>query len=123
MRERSKAHQWRNTTSVRRAIATARAVAEDKGVPLTVERLCAGLAVHPREMEQLLAEADTEDESLRLVKKAVLDCYAALVEDGLRARGATQHIFLEKVHLGYGETKEAAAYSPVLFDGEDEIPD
>ena len=126
----------RRLRDIEAAITRAKDYAETQGVPLTVERLAAemdmDLGLFQRILQgKILPKSVGTAQKINLLRRAAGEATASVMEHALR-RGTSpnMHILYLKNHAGYGEDngkngREASAPSegPVVFVGEEEIPD
>lgn len=124
----------RSTAKIKEAIATATAYAEEKKVPLTAERLAAALdmdialfrsIVEGRYAEEGVAPSELTAK-VSLIQKAFAEATASVMEHAMgRGSSANMHMLYLKENAGYGEKSEMPlpAVTPVIFVGEEDIPD
>lgn len=127
----------RRLTDIQAAITRARAYAETQGVPLTVERLAAemdmDLALFHRILEQQeCGKSAGMRAKIAAIQKAGGEATASVMEHAMR-RGTSpnMHILYLKNHAGYegdkspkpGREEQNGPEGPVVFLGEEEIPD
>ena len=118
------------------AIARAKAYAEAQGVPLTVERLAAEMDMDLGLFHRIL-QGDISSSSggmtakIAAIQRAGGEATASVMEHALR-RGTSpnMHILYLKNHAGYdvdkgktGRDVSGPSEGPVVFVGEEEIPD
>ena len=126
----------RRLRDIEAAIARAKDYAEAQGVPLTAERLAAEMDMDLTLFHRILRMTDRAKSpgmaaKIAAIQRAGGEATASVMEHALR-RGTSpnMHILYLKNHAGYGEDngkngREASAPSegPVVFVGEEEIPD
>lgn len=113
------------------AIRSAREFAESKGVSITLERLAVCLGVCSRRILAFIGRSEDElDDSLRrsqsLLRLACEEIAASHIEHGMiKGNNTIMDVLMLKTHFGYGESAESEALSgpPVVFVGEDELPE
>ena len=110
---------------VREGIAQARRLAEDRGVPLTLERVAACLGIGRERLRELAAAAGrtrAERETAALLRQVYLDCNAALIEELIACRSSHGGaMLLAKNDFGYTDKGDGAAAEPVCFVGEERL--
>ena len=128
--------QRRRLSQITAAIQRAKSYAEAQGIPLTVERLAAEMDMDLSLCQQILqGQIDGKSPGMRekiaAIQKAGGEATASVMEHALR-RGTSpnMHILYLKNHAGYGEDnskngrdESAPSEGPVVFMGEEEIPD
>ena len=126
----------RRLGDIKAAIGRAKDYAEAQGVPLTVERLAAemdmDLAMFHRILQmQESGKKGSMAEKIGAIQKAGGEATASVMEHAMR-RGTSpnMHILYLKNHAGYdvekgktGREESGVSEGPVLFVGEEEIPD
>ncbi len=127
----------RRLTDIQAAITRAKDYAEAQGVPLTVERLAAEmdmeLALFHRVLEgQVTGKSGGMKAKIAAIQKAGGEATASVMEHAMR-RGTSpnMHILYLKNHAGYdgdktpknGREDGSGPEGPVVFLGEEEIPD
>ena len=126
----------RRLTDIQAAITRARNYAEAQGVPLTVERLAAEMDMDLGLFHRIL-QGDISSSSggmtakIAAIQRAGGEATASVMEHALR-RGTSpnMHILYLKNHAGYdvdkgktGRDASGPSEGPVVFVGEEEIPD
>lgn len=111
---------------VREGIDEAKRLAEDRGVPLTLERVAACLGIGRERLRQLATAsagpARSEREVAALLRQVYLDCNAALIEELVACRSSHGGaLLLAKNDFGYTDKGDAAAAEPVCFVGEERL--
>jgi len=112
---------------VETAIHQARQRAEERGVPLTLERVAACLGIDRDRLRQLATGPVTgsraEQEAAQRLRQVYLDCNAALIEELMACKGShSGAMLLAKNDFGYTDKAEAAAgIPPVRFVGEERL--
>lgn len=110
---------------VRAAVRRAREYAEERGLPLTVERLAAELHMRPEEL-RTAAEGETaggvkDEQALRLIRRAYGEAIASVVEHALaKGGGAAMHQAYLKSYGALGG-ENGAGKAPVCFTGGDRM--
>ena len=126
----------RRLADITAAIDRARTYAETQGIPLTVERLAAELDMDLRLFHRILQGAITPKsrgtaQKIAALRRAAGEATASVMEHALR-RGTSpnMHILYLKNHAGYDGDKDKTggdtlgpSEGPVVFVGEEEIPD
>ena len=126
----------RRLCDIEAAIARAKAYAEAQGVPLTVERLAAEMDMdlglfHRILQGEITASSAGMTAKVNAIRRAGGEATASVMEHALR-RGTSpnMHILYLKNHAGYdvnkGKTERESfgpSEGPVVFMGEEEIPD
>lgn len=113
---------------VQKTIAAARKFAEQKDIPLTLERLAVSLGVSSRDILALAMGGDEPAEPRRrvqaLLRAACEEVAAGLVEHGM-AHNATMDVLMLKYHFRYTDKGDApaAGAAPVVICGEDALPE
>ncbi len=123
----------RSLAKVKADIATAYTYAEQHNVPLTAERLAAALDMDLVRFRQIVegryTEKGVDDQALRgkisVIQSAFAQANASVMEHAMqRGSGTNMHMLYLKENAGYGEAPtEMAAVTPVIFWGEEEIPE
>lgn len=124
----------RSTAKIKEAIAQATAYAEEKKVPLTAERLAAALSMDIALFRSIVEGRYTEDGvtvaelavKTSLIQQAFAQATASVMEHAMgRGSSANMHMLYLKENAGYGERGDSAlpAVTPVIFVGEEDIPD
>ncbi|HHV51751.1 MAG TPA: hypothetical protein GXX54_08690 [Clostridiales bacterium] len=114
---------------VKEAIDAARAFAESKGVPMTVERLAVCLGVSSRQLIKFVLEEDEPEEGLReshsQLRLAFDEIAACHIEHGMtKGNNPSMDIFMLKSNLNYREKGEPPVQNTaVVFFGEDALKD
>lgn len=116
----------RNPRAVEAAIAQATAYASDNQVPLTLERVAACVGVSRDTVRQYAEQTAFADATERRVcgalRRAYLQCNAALIEVIMTKSNNSGAAMLAKNNFGYGErTETESGAEPVVFVGEEEI--
>lgn len=107
---------------VRAAVRRAREYAEERGLPLTVERLAAELQMRPEELRAAAeggpAGGVKDERALRVLRRAYGEAMASVVEHALsKGGGASMHqAYLKNYGALGGEGK-----APVCFVGGDRL--
>lgn len=128
--------EYRRLADINAAIERAKAYAEAQGVPLTVERLAAEMDMDLTQFQRVLQEqtpAKSRGMKLKIaaIRRAAGEATASVMEHALR-RGTSpnMHILYLKNHAGYDGDKDKTgggslgpSEGPVVFVGEEEIPD
>lgn len=110
----------------RAAIARAESYAEERQVPLTVERLAAELGVPVTALREVLRE-DYEPSArakkvVEAIRRAAGEATARVVEYAMtRGSSPNMHMMYLKQYAGYGEKAETEGGEPVIFRGEEEL--
>lgn len=126
----------RRLRDIEAAIARAKDYAADQGVPLTVERLAAEMDMDLALFHRILGMTDRAKSygmaaKIAAIQRAGGEATASVMEHALR-RGTSpnMHILYLKNHAGYdvdksknGREESAPSEGPVVFLGEEEIPD
>ena len=126
----------RRLCDIEAAIARAKAYAEAQGVPLTVERLAAEMDMdlglfHRILQGEITASSAGMTAKVNAIRRAGGEATASVMEHALR-RGTSpnMHILYLKNHAGYdvdkgktGRDASGPSEGPVVFVGEEEIPD
>ena len=126
----------RRLRDIEAAIRRAKAYAEAQGVPLTAERLAAEMDMDLSLFGRVLGMSDRAKSpgmaaKIAAIQKAGGEATASVMEHALR-RGTSpnMHIMYLKNHAGYdvdkgknGQEESAPSEGPVVFVGEEEIPD
>lgn len=125
----------RRLADIEAAILRAKAYAQEQGVPLTAERLAAEMDMD-LELFHAVLQGKVNSKSRGMQAKVAAICKAggeataSVMEHAMR-RGTSpnMHIFYLKNHSGYEvdkggkDTDEGACVAPVIFMGEEDIPD
>ncbi|MBQ8752267.1 MAG: hypothetical protein IJZ13_04095 [Clostridia bacterium] len=111
---------------VEEAIVRARARAEERGVPLTLERVAACLGIDRDRLRQLatgpITGSRAEQAAAERLRQVYLDCNAALIEELMACKGShSGAMLLAKNDFGYTDKAEAAPAPPVRFVGEERL--
>ena len=112
---------------VEEAIVRARARAEERGVPLTLERVAACLGIDRDRLRQLatgpITGSRAEQAAAERLRQVYLDCNAALIEELMACKGShSGAMLLAKNDFGYTDKVEVAAgMPPVRFVGEERL--
>ena len=128
--------QRRRLCDIEAAILRAKAYAEAQGVPLTVERLAAEMDMDLTQFHRILqGEVSSASRGMAAkiaaIQRAGGEATASVMEHALR-RGTSpnMHILYLKNHAGYdvdkgktGREVPGPSEGPVVFLGEEEIPD
>lgn len=128
--------QQRRLADIEAAIVRAKAYAEAQGVPLTVERLAAEMDMDLGLFHRILQGQETTKSrsmaaKINAIRRAGGEATASVMEHAMR-RGTSpnMHILYLKNHAGYdvdkgknGREESTAPEGPVVFMGEEEIPD
>ena len=126
----------RRLRDIEAAIQRAKDYAADQGVPLTVERLAAEMDMDLALFHRILGMTDRAKShgmaaKIAAIQRAGGEATASVMEHALR-RGTSpnMHILYLKNHAGYdvdktknGREESAPSEGPVVFLGEEEIPD
>ena len=126
----------RRLADIQAAIQRAKAYAVAQEVPLTVERLAAEMEMDLVLLHRILrGEVTAKSAGMRAkiaaVQKAGGEATASVMEHALRrGSSANMHILYLKNHAGYdvdkgktGREESGPSEGPVVFVGEEEIPD
>ena len=124
----------RRMVDLQAAVERAKAYAEAQGIPLTVERLAAemdmDLGLFQRILQgQIAPKSVGTAQKINLLRRAAGEATASVMEHALkRGTSPNMHILYLKNHAGYdGEKDKTGAdgpsEGPVVFMGEEEIPD
>ncbi len=124
----------RSLAKIKTAIDTATAYADEKKVPLTAERLAAALSMDIALFRTIVEGRYTEEgvspaeltAKVSLIQHAFAEATASVMEHAMgRGSSANMHMLYLKENAGYGERGENVlpTVAPVIFVGEDEIPD
>lgn len=114
---------------VKQAINSARAFAESKGVPMTVERLAVCLGVSSRCLLKFALSEDEPEENLkesyRLLRLALDEIAACHIEHGMtKGNNPSMDIFMLKSNLNYRDkTEQSVQNTAVVFFGEELLQD
>ncbi|MCI8554814.1 MAG: hypothetical protein HFJ80_07725 [Clostridiales bacterium] len=118
---------WGNFRRVQTAVREAKAFAEEKKVPLTIERLAAFLGVSRMELLEELERKEGDDEIGRekaraLLRRTCAEAVASVVEFGLlKGNTPTMTMFYLKSNAGYRERMEKERPPDICFYGEEEL--
>ena len=123
-----------NPAAIKKGIENAKKYSEEKGIPLTLVRVCSCVGIDRLTMLNLLnsnlaVNNETEEEkkkrekSLSLLKKAYTECNADLEDCLATGRGTIGNIFLGKNNYGYVDKVEVNTTEKVVFCGENEMQD
>ena len=126
----------RRLADIKAAIERAKAYAEAQGVPLTAERLAAEMDMdlglfHRILQGQEMGKSRSLMTKIAAIQKAGGEATASVMEHAMR-RGTSpnMHILYLKNHAGYdvekgktGRDEPGPSEGPVVFVGEEEIPD
>ncbi len=126
----------RRLSDIQAAIERAKAYAEAQGVPLTAERLAAEMDMDLEMFQEILQIQERGKSSgmkakIAAIQKAGGEATASVMEHAMR-RGTSpnMHILYLKNHAGYdmekgktGREESGPSEGPVVFVGEEEIPD
>ena len=124
----------RRMADLQAAVERAKAYAEAQGVPLTVERLAAemdmDLCLFQRILQgQITPKSVGTAQKINLLRRAAGEATASVMEHALkRGTSPNMHILYLKNHVGYDGDKnktdaDGPSEGPVVFMGEEEIPD
>jgi len=124
----------RSIAKIRAAIETATVYAEERKVPLTAERLAAALDMDITLFRTVVEGRYTEDgvspselaAKVSLIQHAFAEATASVMEHAMgRGSSANMHMLYLKENAGYGEKGEGTlpAVTPVIFVGEEDIPE
>lgn len=112
---------------VEEAIRQARAWAEERGVPLTWERVAACMGIDRERLRKLATGAAegsrVRREAIGRLRRIYLDCNATLIEELMASKGShSGALLLAKNDFGYTDKGETAVGTqPVRFVGEDRL--
>ncbi len=126
----------RRLSDIQAAIERAKAYAEAQGVPLTAERLAAEMDMDLEMFQEILqiqerGKSPGMKAKIAAIQKAGGEATASVMEHAMR-RGTSpnMHILYLKNHAGYdmekgktGREESGPSEGPVVFVGEEEIPD
>lgn len=124
----------RSLAKVKAAIGEARGYAEQHKVPLTAERLAAALdmdlsmfraVVDGKYTEEGVAVTDLVNK-MSVIQSAFAEATASVMEHAMqRGSSPNMHMLYLKENAGYGEktAAEIPTAAPVIFLGEEEIPE
>lgn len=126
----------RRLSDIEAAIERAKAYAEAQGVPLTAERLAAEMDMDLEMFQEILqiqerGKSPGMKAKIAAIQKAGGEATASVMEHAMR-RGTSpnMHILYLKNHAGYdmekgktGREESGPSEGPVVFVGEEEIPD
>ena len=126
----------RRLKDIQAAIERAKAYAVAQEVPLTVERLAAEMEMDLSQLHRILrgevaAHTKTMKAKVAAIRKADGEATASVMEHALRrGSSANMHMLYLKNHAGYDGDKggkaakdEGSHSAPVIFLGEEDIPD
>ena len=126
----------RRLKDIEEAIGRAKAYAKAQEVPLTVERLAAEMEMDLTMLHRILrgevaANTKTMKAKVSAIRKAGGEATASVMEHALRrGSSANMHMLYLKNHAGYDSEKggktakdEGGTNPPVIFLGEEDIPD
>lgn len=124
----------RRMADLQAAVERAKAYAEAQGIPLTVERLAAemdmDLGLFQRILQgQITPKSVGTAQKINLLRRAAGEATASVMEHALkRGTSPNMHILYLKNHAGYDGEKDKTgtdgpSEGPVVFMGEEEIPD
>ena len=112
------------TQSVKDGIGRAEAYAEEKKLPLMIERLAWGLGISVKTLRQIYEGSDEEElpkEARRAIQNAYTHALACLAEQGM-GKSASMATFLLKNHGGYREkAEESIETGGIIFVGEEKL--
>ena len=118
--------------ALKAAIDGAQRYADNKGVPLTLERLAVYVGVNRHVLADIVAGNKTEiegnkitQETIATLKKAVDSCVAAVMEHGMRrGNSPIMPIFALKCNHNYDDHPQQTSNAPtIVIVGADKIPD
>ena len=126
----------RRLADIKAAIERAKEYAQTQGVPLTAERLAAEMDMDLAQFHQILQRQEPGQSrsmatKIAAIQKAGGEATASVMEHAMR-RGTSpnMHILYLKNHAGYdvekgktGREESGPSEGPVVFMGEEEIPD
>ena len=126
----------RRLADIEAAIDRARTYADTQGIPLTVERLAAEMDMDLTLFHRVLrgeipAKSRGMAQKIAAIRRAAGEATASVMEHAMR-RGTSpnMHILYLKNHAGYdvdkgktGREESGPSEGPVVFVGEEEIPD
>ena len=118
---------WDDSSRVQAAIRKSRTFAEEKKVPITIERLAAFLGVGRIELlDEMDRSLDNDGEERKkvqaLLRKTCAEAVASVVEFGLlKGNTPTMTMFYLKSNAGYSEKAEEEKLPDVYFYGEDRL--
>ena len=123
----------RSLARVKGAIAAAREYATEHKVPLTAERLAAALDMDLPLFREIVDGRYTEEggtpasvaAKVSAIQSAFAEATASVMEHAMgRGSSPNMHMLYLKENAGYGEkTADVPSVTPVLFYGEEEIPE
>lgn len=107
------------------AIARAREYADNKGVPMTLERLAATLGVERGTLWEYIKDyGDTHTPGVDALKRAAAECTASVMEHGMtRGNSPIMPIFYLKNNAGYRDKIDQETTHRVTFTGMDNLQD
>ena len=119
---------FRSPGRVKEAIEQAEAIATEKGVPLTVERLAAALGLSREAFLQYVHAQPTvlspgETRIRRMLCEQYYRIGAALAEELMKSGSHTGAAFLGKNNFGYTDKADVRADLNIAFTGEAELSD
>lgn len=124
----------RSLAKVKEAIAVAREYAEQHKVPLTAERLAAALDMDIA-MFRVIVEGKYAEEGIQtavfmhkvsVIQSAFAEATASVMEHAMqRGSSPNMHMLYLKENAGYGDktAAEVPCAAPVIFGGEEEMPE
>ena len=125
--------QRRRLTDICEGIERAKAYAAEREVPLTVERLAAEMDMELTELHRILdgeltGKSPGMQAKIAAIRRAAGEATASVMEHAMRrGSGANMHMLYLKSHAGYddkgGKSEPTATVPPVVFVGEEDIPD
>ena len=119
----------RSVSKVNKALLSARQIAADNKLPLTVERIAACLGISRKRLLAYIRD-EVEDPEITPRKRekihgilwqAFCDCEAELAEEMLKPGSHTGAVFLGKNNFGYLDREERETDISVTFVGEENI--
>lgn len=119
---------FRSPKRVKEAIEQAEAIAAERGVPLTVERLAAGLGMSREAfLSYVHAEPTVLSPAEARIRRLLCEQYyrigATLAEELMKAGSHTGAAFLGKNNFGYTDKSDVRADLNIAFTGETELSD
>ena len=125
--------QRRRLADICEGIERAKAYAAEQQVPLTVERLAAEMDMELSVLHRILngeitGKSPGMQAKITAIRRAAGEATASVMEHAMR-RGSSpnMHMLYLKSHAGYdekgGKTEPTATQPPVVFVGEEDIPD
>jgi hypothetical protein len=123
-----------NPEIIQKGIEEACKYAEEKGIPLTLGRLCACINVDRAELigylkgsfatgEENEEKKNKRELSIKILKKAYNLCNAECEDSLAIGRGTIGNIFLAKNNYGYVDKVEVNTTEKVIFCGENDMQD